>query len=168
MNDVQDVVFRSIQKLGHVFVLPVRSGSPLRGLILRNQGKELPSGLCLVIDGQPQELFQWQCARGFAGVSEDVLKKLVQEKKAKPVHPTINADPCDVLVTSLLLQDDPKATTAKVQSALAQRRLFEYSDGNDVDPDFDFEILDDLCGAEDRSDFTEKKRECTVPSLPMR
>ena len=56
LNDVQDVAFRSIQKLGHVFVLPVRSGSPLRSLILRNQSKELPSGLCLVIDGQPQEL----------------------------------------------------------------------------------------------------------------
>ena len=114
--------------------------------------------MCLVIDGQPQELFQWQLVRGFAGVSEHVLKKLVEVKKAKPVHSTINADPCDAMVTSLLLQDDPKATKAKVQSALAQRRLFEYSDGNDVDPDFDPEILqDDLCGTVARRDFTEKR-----------
>lgn len=160
-----EMVYRTIDDLDKVFVLPTTGVSILRALKLRKEGANVPTAMQLLIAGKPIPLMAWQFERGYAGVPEASLRKYVEFRGLAPLPADLHfVQPADQYVIQLAKSFDAKLSDKKLVELLSKRTSLEDDAGAEV-CNMDDHVLDDLLSASDRQDALQKKREVKAAKL---
>lgn len=157
---VTEVLWKTVDDINCVYILPCEAGSPLNSLILKKSAPSTPIGCQLRIVGKPTLLKDWHASRGFAGVPEFALRAMHLDSGCEDLVGVVEGASCaDQLACSLVMHIKPKMTSLELDQIMQSRRLNDCEPLLDEDTELTQDMLDDVMLASDRKDAADKLKE---------
>ena len=124
--NMDSINYEVLEDFKETFVVPTSGASVLRSLVMLRTGTDVPTSIQLLINGEVTPILKWHEPRGYAGVPEFALKKLVTTIGCPDIaleNPNMSAE--DKCVIQLTKHCNPKVDDTTMIEILTRRNTLE-------------------------------------------